>query len=45
MVTAQKLDTTNTTQVINVSNLTTGIYIVQLENEQNQKRIQKLIIK
>ena len=45
VVTAQKLDTTNTTQVINVSNLTTGIYILQLENEQNQKRIQKLIIK
>ncbi|MDB9782482.1 PQQ-dependent sugar dehydrogenase [Winogradskyella sp.] len=45
VVTTQKLETTNTIQVINVSNLTTGIYIVQLENEQNQKRIQKLIIK
>jgi len=39
------LDISNTRQVLNVSHLNTGIYIIELEGETTEKRIQKLVIR
>ncbi|WP_339614639.1 fibronectin type III domain-containing protein [uncultured Winogradskyella sp.] len=45
VINKQTLDTSSTTQTIDVANLSIGIYIVQLKNELSEKRIQKLIIR
>ena len=39
------LDITSTKQSINIAQLSTGIYIVELISDTNEKRIEKLIIK
>jgi len=39
------LDTANTRQAIDVSHLSAGIYIIELENDSIERRIQKLIIR
>ena len=41
---SKALDVTNTIQTIDVSALSTGIYIIELISNVNEKRIQKLII-
>jgi hypothetical protein len=45
LVKSQALDVTNTNQSISIVQFSTGIYIVELITDANQKRIKKLIIK
>ncbi|WP_178988580.1 fibronectin type III domain-containing protein [Winogradskyella schleiferi] len=44
IINSENLDITLTQQIINVAQLSAGIYIVELVSEGNQKRIKKLII-
>jgi len=45
LILSHNLDTFNTNQSIDVGVLTSGVYIVELDNNTTQKRIEKLIIK
>ena len=44
-VLSNDLDTSNTRQIIDVSYLSAGIYIIELQNDTTERRIQKLIIR
>jgi hypothetical protein len=41
----QKLDTNTTFNTVNVSNLTSGVYIIELKSEGNQKLIKKVVVR
>mgnify|MGYP003113474451 CR=1 FL=1 len=45
LVNSQVLDVTDTNQSIDIAQLSTGIYIVELISETNKKRIEKLVVK
>jgi hypothetical protein len=45
LVIEQKLDTNATFNSVNVSNLTTGVYIIELKGQGNQKLIKKVIVR
>ncbi|SDH59558.1 T9SS type A sorting domain-containing protein [Winogradskyella thalassocola] len=45
LVLTNVLNTNNTNQSINVSQLSSGVYIVELDNNTNERRIEKLIIR
>ncbi|WP_458626643.1 T9SS type A sorting domain-containing protein [Winogradskyella sp. PC D3.3] len=45
LVLTNVLNTNNTSQSIDVSQLTSGVYIVELDNNTNERRIEKLIIR
>ncbi|WP_370392583.1 T9SS type A sorting domain-containing protein, partial [uncultured Winogradskyella sp.] len=41
----QKLDTNATFNSVNVSNLTSGVYIIELKGQGNQKLIKKVVVR
>ncbi|WP_417876756.1 T9SS type A sorting domain-containing protein [Winogradskyella sediminis] len=45
LILSQNLDTYNANQSIDISSLTSGVYIVELDNNTTQRRIEKLMIK
>ncbi|WP_299362096.1 PQQ-dependent sugar dehydrogenase [Winogradskyella sp.] len=45
LIISNSLDITSIRQVIDVNSVVTGVYILELNNSANQKRIEKLIIK
>ncbi|EPR70249.1 Cell wall protein Awa1p [Winogradskyella psychrotolerans RS-3] len=45
LVLSNVLNTNNTSQSIDVSQLSSGVYIVELDNNTNERRIEKLIIR